>query len=66
MGIKTVANPVGNFCKQHKSLTVLDVEKVEQKIKELRDKIILKIGEDDYNEIIYDLDKKCQPNNKTL
>lgn len=66
MGIKTVSNSVGSFCKQHKSLTVLDVEKVEQKIKELRDEIILKIGEDDYNEIIYDLRQKWPSNNETL
>ncbi len=66
MGIKTVANPIGSFCKQHKSLTVLDVEKVEQKIKELRNEIILKIGEDDYNEIIYDLRQKWPSNNQTL
>lgn len=66
MGIKTVANSVGNFCKQHKSFTVLDIEKVEQKIKQLRDEIILNIGEDNYNELIYDLRQKWPSNNETL
>jgi len=37
---------------------LLDIEKVEQKIKELRNEIILKIGEDNYNETIYDLRQK--------
>jgi hypothetical protein len=66
MSIKTVANSVSSFCKQHKTLTVLDIVKVEQKIKELRDEIILKIGEDDYNETIYELRQKWPSNNQTL
>lgn len=66
MGLKTVANPVGGFCKQHKSLTVLDITKVEQKIKELREEIIFKIGEDKYNDTIYELRQKWPSNNQTL
>ena len=66
MGIKTVANSVGSFCKQYKSITVLDIVKVEQKIKELRDEIVLKIGDDDYNETIYELRQKWPSNNQTL
>jgi hypothetical protein len=66
MGTKTVSNSIGTFCKQNKSLTVLDIEKVEQKIKELRGEIILKIGEDNYNNSIYELRQKWPSNNKTL
>lgn len=66
MGVKTVANSVGSLCKQLKSLTVLDVVKVEQKINEIRDEIILKIGEDDYNETIYELRQKWPSNSQTL
>jgi hypothetical protein len=66
MGIKTVANNVGSFCKQNKSVTVLDVEKIEQKIKELRDQIILIIGEDKYNDLIYSLRQKWPSNIETL
>lgn len=66
MGAKTVSNSVGSFCKKNKSLTVLDVEKVEQKVKELRDEIILKIGEDNYNNTIYELRQKWPSNSNTL
>jgi hypothetical protein len=66
MGLKTVSNSIGSFCKQQKSLTVLDIEKVELKIKELRDKIIIEIGEDSYNDTIYELRQKWPSNNQTL
>ncbi len=66
MGTKTVSNSVGTFCKQNKSLTVLDIEKVEQKIKELRNEIILKTGEDNYNNTIYELRQKWPSNSQTL
>ncbi len=66
MGTKTVSNSIHTFCKQNKSLTVLDIEKVEQKIKELRDEIILNIGEDKYNNTIYELRQKWPSNSKTL
>lgn len=66
MGTKTVSNAIGTFCKQNKSLTVLDITKVEQKIQELRTEIILKIGEDDYNDLIYTLRQKWPSNYETL
>ena len=66
MGTKTVANAVATFCKQNKSLTVLDIIKIENKIKELREEIILKIGEDEYDATIYDLRQKWPSNNQTL
>lgn len=66
MGIKTVANPIGSFCKQNRSLTVLDIEKVEQKVREIRAEIILNIGEEQYNDTIYALRQKWPSNNQTL
>ena len=66
MGTKTVANSVGSYCKQVKTLTVLDIEKVEKKIQELRTEIIEKVGEDIYNEKIYDLRQKWPSNSETL
>lgn len=66
MGTKTVSNSVGTFCKQVKSITVLDASKVELKIQELRDEIIIKIGEDAYNEIIYQLRQTWPSNYQTL
>jgi len=66
MATKTVSNPIGKFCKQNKSMTVLDIEKVELKIKELREEIILKIDEDNYNNTIYALRQKWPSNSKTL
>lgn len=66
MGTKTVSNSIGTFCKQHKTLTILDITKVEQKIQEVRNEIILRIGEDDYNDLIYSLRQKWPSNYTTL
>ena len=66
MGIKTVSNSVTNYCKQNKSLTVLDFEKIEEKIKHLRGEIQLLIGEDAYNETIYALRQRWPSNFHTL
>ncbi len=66
MGTKTVSISVGTFCKQAKSITVLDISKIELKIQELRDEIILKIGDDIYNETIYQLRQKWPSNYQTL
>lgn len=66
MGVKTVANAVGTFCKQYNSITILDIEKVELKVKELREIITLTIGEDLYNETIYRLRQRWPSNINTL
>lgn len=66
MGTKTVSNPVGNLCKQYKTLTIIDTDKVEQKIRDLRLEIISNIGEDVYDETIYSLRQKWPSNLDTL
>lgn len=66
MGTKTVSVSVGNFCVKKKSINVLDIEKVEIKIQELRNEIILTIGENDYNETIYNLRQKWPANYENL
>lgn len=66
MGVKTVATSVGTMCKQVKSITVLDIEKVEKKIHELRCEIINEIGEDVYSDMIYSLRQEWPSNSDTL
>lgn len=65
-GTKTVSNSVGSFCKQFKAINILDNEKVEKKIRDLRLEIIDKIGDDLYNETIYQLRQKWPSNLDTL
>ncbi|ALD22407.1 hypothetical protein AM218_15820 [Hymenobacter sp. DG25A] len=66
MGIKTVSTSVGGFCKQHRGITVLDNKKIEDRIQELRDEIITSLGENIYNESIYEKRQKWPPNIKSL
>ncbi|NVO31486.1 DUF4435 domain-containing protein [Hymenobacter lapidiphilus] len=66
MGIKTVSTTVGSLCKQYRGITVLDNQKIEDKIREIREEIINTIGDDAYNESIYAKRQKWPPNIMSL
>lgn len=60
MGLQTVKYSVGKLCVQKRGITVLDFDKINDRIKYLRNEIVTKIGDDKYNESIYDLRQKWQ------
>jgi len=66
LGTKTVSIPVGTLCKQNKGITVLDIEKVESKIQSLRLEIVNAIGEDNYNESLYNRRQRWPANIDSL
>jgi hypothetical protein len=66
LGHTTVSYSVGKLCKQVNKITVLDLNKVDERIKEFREKIIIAIGEDNYNENIYAKRNKWPSNINTF
>jgi hypothetical protein len=66
LGFPTVSYSIGRLCRQVSGVTVLDVEKVNDRVKEFRNKIITEIGEEKYNNSIYELRTKWPSNVDTL
>lgn len=66
LGLPTVSFSIGKLCKQVKGVTVLDIDKVNDRVKGFRNKIIAEIGEEKYNSSIYELREKWPSNVDTL
>jgi len=65
-GSKTVSNNVGTYCKQVKGVNVLNISRVEDEIKIIRNEILTHIDEDKFDEIIYDRRQTWPSNISTL
>ena len=66
LGKPTVSFPIGKLCKKVNKATVLDIDKVNDRVKEFRENIISVLGEDKYNTSIYERREKWPSNMDTL